>query len=143
MQAWEIDKVEELTEEEQKQYYEKLVAAYKDEIKELKDAKKSSDGRAIASCSWRALLIAAAVGVIAGPLMMTLGVGAVKAAGDIVALSGIGMFASGLLGSIFVNDDGPKDIKVNALASKDAREKIKDLKAKIKEINKKPVMAKR
>ena len=136
METWEIEKVDEMTESEQKEYYEKMVDAYNKELAALKEAKKKTDKSAIAACSWRATLIAGAVMVIAGPLMAAFGVGAVNTIGEITTATSLGMFGGGMVGSILVNDEGPKGIKKDLLASKDAREKIKGLKAKIKEVKK-------
>ena len=143
METWEIEKVEEMTESEQKEYYEKMVVAYNKELADLKKAKKESDKGAIAACSWRATLIAGAIMAIAGPLMTVFGVGAINTIGEITAATSLGMFGGGMVGSLLVDDDGPKGIKKDLLASKDAREKIKGLKAKIKEASKKSATKKR
>ena len=93
--------------------------------------------------SWRTVLIASAIAVFAGPLMMALGDGAVKAAGEITALASIFGVSGSFLASTLVSDEGPRDIVDGINAAHDAKKQIKEIKNKINEIKKKPVMGKR
>ena len=143
MEIWEIDRVDKLTEEEQKRYYEKLIDSYKNKIQELKIAKKEGNMKAFKASSWRTVLIAAAIAIFACPLMMAIGEGALKTAGEYTSLGAVLGFTGSILASMNIDDNGPGDILYGIREANDAKKQIKELKGKIKEIKKKPVMGKR
>lgn len=143
MYSWEIEKIEEIPEKEQKEYCDKLISRYNNELKDLKSAKKASNAKAIGSCAWRIGLIATAIAALAGPLMAAFGTGAVNLAGEIMSVSSIGLFGASMLGSTISNDDGPKDIKMELEASKDATNKIREINKKINIVQSKQKMGKR
>lgn len=143
MQPWEIELVEKMSKEDQKKYYEKTVKKYKEEMKKLKGLKREENREAFASIGWRTLLIASAIAIFAGPALMALGSGAVKMAGEIVGVGGVLGTVGALVGSIIVNDDGPKDIKAHIVAAQEHQKSINNLKNEIKKIKQKPAMASR
>ena len=141
--VWEIENVEKMSEDNQRYYFERLMKKYQKELDDLKIEKRERNLSAIGSCAWRTGLIASAVLLFAGVAAAVLGEGALKIAGEIGSVSSIGLFGGSMVGSIAVDDDGPKDIKENFEAAKEANRQIKELKAKIKEIKQKPVMSAR
>lgn len=143
MLDWEISYIEKMPEEEQKRYYDKLISKYQEKIKELKREKKDGNHKAIGAIAWRTTLIASAVALFAGPAMAVLGQGAVQTIGEIASIGSIGLFAGSLVGSIAVDDDGPKDIKIGFDAAKDAKNQIKEIKEKMKNVEKKQAMGAR
>lgn len=143
MYVWEMEKVEQMSEDAQRDFYNRLIEKYKKELNELKLKKSERNLSAINSCAWRTGLIASAVLLFAGVAAAVLGEGALKIAGEIGSALSIGLFGGSMVGSIVVDDDGPKDIKINFEAAKEAKRQIKELKAKIKEIEQKPVMSAR
>ena len=143
MLDWEIGYIERMPEEEQKKYYDKLVSMYKKKIEEIKIDKRENNAKAVGALAWRTALIASGIAVFAGPAMAVFGEGAVQTIGEIAAVGSIGGFAGSILASIFVDDDGPKDIKIGFEAAKDAKNQIKQIKAKIKDVEKKQAMGAR
>ena len=143
MSSWEIERVEKMTEEEQRAYYGNLVKRYKEQIKELKGQERRNNVSAIASIGWRVAMLAGAIAAFAGPALTALGSGAIKIIGEITTISSVPLFGASMFGMLSSDDDGPKDININFLAAKETRASIKELEGKIKEINKKPVMGKR
>ena len=85
-------------------------------------------------------MLAGAIAVFAGPTMLGLGK---EVVGGLTTAASFGLIGGSLFGMIAVDDNGPSDIPVDLSLANDAKNEIKELKAKIKEINKKPVMGKR
>lgn len=138
MQGWEIEMVEKMPKEEQKRYYDRVIKKYKEQVQELKREKKSHNKHALGALTWRTGLTVATLAVIAGPAMMAFGQGTpVGFAGELVSVGAIGLFGGSLFGSIIADDDGPKDIKIGFEAARDAKAQIKELKTKIKNVEKK------
>lgn len=143
MEAWEIERIEKMSEEEQREYYEKVIKKYQEEIKKLKRTKAYSNKSALSSCAWRAGIIGAMLVMFGGGAMIGFGEGAVRTAGEISMLSSLALFGGGMYGMLMSDDNGPIDIKLAFEAAKDAKKQIKEIKEKIKEIEQKPVMANR
>lgn len=143
MKQWEIEMVEKMSPSEQRAYYEKMIKGYKTEVKALQRAKADHNKSALGSCAWRAGIIGTALALFGGAAMIGLGQDAIRTAGEISMVSSIGLFGAGMFGMVVSDDNGPKDIKINAEAARDAKRQIKEIKEKIKEIEKKPVMANR
>ena len=143
MLDWEISYIEKMPEEEQKRYYDKLISKYQEKIKELKREQKNNNHQAAGALIWRAGLIASAVALFAGPAMAVLGEGAVQTIGEIASVGSIGLFGASIVGSIAVDDDGPKDIKIGFEAARDAKKQIKEIKEKMKNVEKKQAMGAR
>ena len=74
MKDWKIDKIEELSEEEQKDYLEKLKKKYNDRVAKRKKI-------------WEAIFAAGAIGILSGCFMIGLGGEALDTAGAITILS--------------------------------------------------------
>lgn len=144
MSPWEIEKVEEMTEDEQKEYYKKLIKKYKDLIKDARQDKRFANFESICVVGWRVALAAAAIGVLGGPTMAAIGgkelLGTI---GGILMISSIPALAAALFGQMVAEDLDLSDVKDNFVAAQESREDIREFRKEIKEIKRKPVMRKR
>ena len=140
---WELARVERLPKEQQVEYFKKLIAGYKTEIKNLKEAKKTHNLELVKKTGWRVVLIGSMVSIFAGTAIFSVGEDVIRTVGGIVALTSYGSAAASLVAMAGINDDGPEEIQAHYEAALEASEQIEKLKEKIRMIKERPAMSER
>ena len=143
MNNWEIKEVENMSEDEQREYLAKLAYTYEKQIKQLKAERGEKNLELLKFWSWRSVLIAGAIGIFAGSSMMALGNPAVHQAGIGVGAASVVGIVGSIMASLDIDDIDISEVKKEFKASTHAKKEIANLKKEIKKIEKNPIMPKR
>ena len=136
MDNWEIESIEELSDDDKKIYLEKLVSEYKKELARQKMAKKNYSSSANKLISYRIGFVLSGIGLLAMNFIQDMNVTDAKLISSIVGIISGVTFSRSIFGVMFSSNQNITDIKDYLEATKYAKEQINELKAKLKNLKK-------